>query len=83
MNPIKIHSLVVIHWNDIYTETEWNDKVTIKPATCVSTGWLIGDFPDYVVIASDILVNTVTKFNGMTAIPRGCITMMTEIPKSV
>lgn len=78
MNPTDKHKLVLIHWQDIFADVTWTTAPDVKPSECYSTGWLI-DRDDYVILASDLMLNGTVQYNSISAIPKGCIKSITEI----
>ena len=50
------YSLVSIHWEDIVSESSWDDIVDIKKsktAVCCSIGWLVEQNPDRTIVMAD------------------------------
>lgn len=80
MNDPYKYPFVVVEWTDTVSSSTWrDDKDEDLPTVTVvlSAGWLLRDFPDYVVVAATRQVTTDKDpdgtFSEITAIPRGVI----------
>lgn len=73
---------VEVVWNDAsHGMAGWQtEKELPKVSPCINRGWLVKDEGDLVVLAGAYYEEGGEHFYGMTfAIPRGMITLMTEL----
>ena len=79
------YSLVSIHWEDIVSESSWDDIVDIKKsktAVCCSIGWLVEQNPDRTIVMADYSFedNKTIKVGGnYTTIPTKNILSLKKI----
>ena len=70
---------VVIEWLDaigIQEQMPLADARKLKPARCRTTGWLISDFKNYVVVAQDLYEDGTC--NGNSVVPRAMLLSLTS-----
>ena len=56
-----LYDFYLIYWEDIQSDSSWKEMDTIqdmKPATCVSTGWLVKNDKKVHILMSDYNYNT-------------------------
>ena len=68
-----LYDFYLVYWEDIQSDSSWkemDDIQNMKPATCVSTGWLVKKDKKVHILMSDYNYNTKGDLGGnVTVIP--------------
>ena len=76
------YKLVACYWHDILSLADWCDVEDVSkrsPVLCVTTGWIIYDTPESIIITNELNTvrgNVVDQVGNTTSIPKGCIVKM-------
>jgi hypothetical protein len=73
--------LVRVEWQDAaHFDDDHDDEGLPDPMTVITVGWLAKDEQDYVVVGRDLHPQDDSyRWRATMAIPRGCITAITEL----
>ena len=83
--PVKDFDYYVVYWKDIESDPSWRELKDIqasKPATCISTGWLVKRDKDVHVFMSDFNFNKeglIGEGGSSTVIPTTCILKLIKV----
>ena len=72
MDSPRSCKLVIVHWEDIQFNDNWDDDNPVQPVECVTVGFLVKDEATFVGIASSYDYRE-EQWATKHAIPRGVV----------
>ena len=76
---LKYGDLLKVSWDDIVSVESWiseEDAQEVKPAGCISVGWLISNETEVIRLAATV---SDLQESSVIVIPKGCITAIKVI----
>ena len=74
--------LVLVKWQDTFADVGWGTE-ELSPVKVNSVGWLIHKDKNKIVISSMVGTAGLEDYNCRQAIPRGCITSITNLERGI
>ena len=71
---MKVPSIVEVHWLDAHTVDEWHEELDSEPRACLTSGYLVKETKNSVVIAVGIDIKSPVTYCSVITIPKVCIT---------